>query len=175
MRSIPALQMTSSAYRFGSVALFGSIVVILTALAFEYLGGYRPCPLCLQQRWAYYAAIPALFIALSFLASGQTTWAGIFFLLISLAFLANAGLGVYHAGAEWGFWPGPDTCAVAQSQTQTAGSLLKNLESSRVVRCDQAPWRFLGLSFAGWNVVTSFSLWITSQAAAFAASGTQSR
>jgi disulfide bond formation protein DsbB len=26
------------------------------------------------------------------------------------------------------------------------------------VRCDEAPWRFLGLSFAGWNMVVSVAL-----------------
>jgi disulfide bond formation protein DsbB len=26
------------------------------------------------------------------------------------------------------------------------------------VRCDEAAWRLLGLSFAGWNVVTSLLL-----------------
>jgi disulfide bond formation protein DsbB len=151
------------------VSLVGAIGILLTALAFEYIGGYKPCPLCLQQRWAFYIALPGLFIALSLLAAGQLGLAATLFILISLVFLANAGLGVYHAGAEWGYWPGPDTCNVAQDRTASAGVLLKNLETSRVVRCDQAPWRFLGLSFAGWNVVTSFALWITSQAAAFAA------
>jgi disulfide bond formation protein DsbB len=27
-----------------------------------------------------------------------------------------------------------------------------------VIRCDEAAWRFLGLSFAGWNVIASLLL-----------------
>jgi disulfide bond formation protein DsbB len=27
-----------------------------------------------------------------------------------------------------------------------------------VIRCDEASWRFLGLSFAGWNVIASILL-----------------
>jgi disulfide bond formation protein DsbB len=159
----------SPAYRAGSAALVGAIVVILVALGFQHIGGYQPCPLCLQQRWAYYAAIPALFVGLSLLGAERPGAAGVIFLLVSLAFLANAALGVYHAGAEWKFWPGPDTCAAGTMPLGTpAGSLLKQLETARVVRCDEAAWRFLGLSFAGWNVVTSLLLWITSQQAAFA-------
>ena len=77
------------------------------------------------------------------------------FLLVSLAFLANAGLGVYHAGAEWGFWPGPATCAGGQALTTTAGNLLEELQRTSVVRCDEAAGRFLGLSFPGWNVIAS--------------------
>lgn len=161
------------AYRNGALALVLAVGVLATAFGFEHIGGYSPCPLCLQQRWAYYAAIPALFVALILTTSGRPTTAGLLFLFVSIAFLLNAGLGVYHAGAEWKFWPGPDTCggatAVPTSPAGAAGrSLLDRLQSATVVRCDEAPWRFLGLSFAGWNVVTSMLLWIMSQTAAFA-------
>ena len=109
-------------------------------------------------------------LALILLASGQRAAAATVMFLVSLAYLGNAGLGVYHAGAEWKYWPGPDTCgATGPGITKSAGSLLKQLETTTVIRCDEAPWRFLGLSFAGWNVVVSMMLWITLQQAAFAA------
>ena len=158
----------SAAYRWGAVALFLALAVILTALAFEHIGGYRPCPLCLQQRYAYYAGLPALFLALVLLSAQRPYAAGIIFLLVALAFLGNAGLGGYHAGAEWKFWPGPDTCAAAGgSITTKAGNLLNDLANSRVIRCDEAPWRMFGLSFAGWNVVACLMLSTASLKAAF--------
>ena len=156
----------STAYRTGALVLFAAVVVIMTALAFEHFGGYVPCPLCLQQRYAYYAGIPALFLALVLLSAGYARIAAVAFLLVAAAFVANAGLGIYHAGAEWGFWLGPDTCAGAPQPLSKGGNLLKDLESTRVVRCDKAPWQFLGLSFAGWNVVTSGLLTIGSLSAA---------
>jgi disulfide bond formation protein DsbB len=160
-------------YQAGALALVGSVVVILIALGFEFIGGYTPCPLCLQQRYAYYAAIPALFIALVLTANRNLTAAGLLFLFVSIGFLLNAGLGVYHAGAEWKFWPGPDTCGAAVTPKPTTGGadFLKRLQTAVVVRCDEAPWRFAGLSFAGWNVVMSMLLWITAQRAAFATAG----
>ena len=144
-----------AAYKAGALALVIAGAAILIALAFEYIGGYLPCPLCLQQRYAYYLGIPLLFIALVFVSAGHRYPAGLIFLFVSLAFLANAGLGAYHAGAEWGFWPGPQSCAAVQDLTTSAGALLDSLPESNVVRCDEAAWRFAGLSFAGWNVVTS--------------------
>ena len=48
----------------------------------------------------------------------------------------------------------------------TGGGLLKDLATTRVIRCDEAPWHFLGLSFAGWNVVASGLLAIGSLSAA---------
>ena len=156
------------AYRAGGAALFLAAAVILTALAFEHFGGYVACPLCLQERWAYYAGIPALFVALVLLSAGRTNAAAAIFVLVALAFLANAALGTYHAGVEWKFWPGPDTCAgTAAPLSTSAGGLLKDLATTRVIRCDEAPWHFLGLSFAGWNVIASLLLVI---GAAFSAS-----
>ena len=146
------------AYRTGALVLFAAAVVIATALAFERFGGYSPCPLCLQQRYAYYAGVPALFLALVLLSAGYVRVAAALFLLVAAAFLANAGLGTYHAGAEWKFWPGPDTCGGSQALSTGAGGLFKDLATTRVIRCDEAPWHFLGLSFAGWNVVASLAL-----------------
>ena len=158
------------AYKAGATALFLSAAVILAALAFQYLGGYIPCPLCLMQRYAYYAALPALFVALALVSGGHRGWPIALFFLVALAFLANAGLGVYQAGAEWKFWPGPAFCGTEQTLTTDAGGLLKTLETTKVVRCDEASWRLFGLSFAGWNILTSLAIFALSLRAAFAAS-----
>lgn len=148
--------MQPGAYRAGAAALLGTIVVILAALGFQYIGGYEPCPLCLMQRYAYYAGIPLLFVALVLVAADYRKAAALLFGIVALGFVLNAGLGIYHAGAEWKFWPGPDTCAAgSDALTTQAGGLLKQLEQTRVVRCDEAAWRMFGLSFAGWNVIAS--------------------
>ena len=159
----------SLAYRLGSSALFLAVGVLAVAWGFEILGGYSACPLCLQQRCAYYFAIPVTVVALILCGAGHQRSAMWLLFAASLAFLANAGLGTYHAGAEWKYWPGPDTCSGSASLSKTADGLLKQLETTRVSRCDEAPWRLLGLSFAGWNVVISLILWITLLQAAFAA------
>lgn len=157
-------------YRAGAFALALAMAAILAAIGFERIGGYEPCPLCLMQRYAYYAGIPGLFASLVLVTMGKARLAGLLFFAVSLMFLANSGLGVYHAGAEWKFWPGPDTCsATARPLSNAVGGLLKDLEKVRVIRCDEAPWTFAGLSFAGWNVVLSFLIFVASLQAAFAA------
>jgi disulfide bond formation protein DsbB len=156
----------SPAYRTGGLILFAAIAVLLTALGFQYIGGYAPCPLCLQQRYAYYAGIPLVFLALVLIAADRRSLAAVLFLAVAAGFLANAGLGIYHAGVEWKFWAGPDTCGAAQGLSTTSGGLLESLEKIRVVRCDEAAWRFLGLSFAGWNVLISLALALGAIAAA---------
>ncbi len=149
----------AAGYQTGAAVLVLAVATILTALGFEHLGGYQPCPLCLQQRWAYYAAIPLLFLALVFVASDRPRWAAGLFFLVALAFLGNAGLGTYHAGVEWKFWPGPEGCSTAQPLPGSVTDLMSGLsQGGHIARCDDSAWRFLGLSFAGWNVLASLAL-----------------
>src|SRR6185369_357447 len=119
----------------------------------------RPCPLCLEQRYAYYLALPlAAFVA--FLAARgaprQVLMAG--FIILLLATLANAWLGGYHAGVEWKFWPGPTDCSGPLVDFGKAGGLLEQLDKVKVIRCDEVQFRFLGLSLAGYNVLISLSM-----------------
>lgn len=156
-----------SASRIAGLVLAVAAMVILAAHAFEAIGGYIPCPLCLQQRYAYYAAIPGIGMALYLLHVGRTHFALAILLAASVAFLANAGLGVYQAGAEWKFWDPPQSCA-APATLPTLQLDAKGL--GRVpVSCGVASWRFLGLSFAGWNAVASLALAAGAAAAAASA------
>jgi disulfide bond formation protein DsbB len=160
-----------AAYRWGAGLMFVATAAIAAALAFQYIGGYQPCPLCLEQRTAYYVGIPAAFLALVLLSAGKPRIAAFVLFAVALAFLYNAGLGVYHAGAEWKFWDGPQTCSAGGALAPLggkAGGLLGNLDV-KVQRCDEAAWRFAGLSFAGWNVVISLALMLAGLKAAFAA------
>ena len=153
-------------YRAGAIVFLLAVGTIVSALIFEHVGGFIPCPLCLQQRYAYYFAVPAAFIALVLLSSEHRASAAMLFLLIALAFLVNTGLGVYQSGAEWKFWPGPDTCGGSQALVTDADNLLSALETTSVIRCDEASFRLAGLSFAGWNALISLLLFALSSAAA---------
>ncbi len=140
------------------VALAGA-ATIAGAWFFEHGLGILPCPLCLEQRWAYYAGIPlAALIALGAARGANRTLLAAGLVLVALLFLANAGLGVYHAGAEWKWWAGPQDCSGAGFTAGSAGNLLQRMQQTRVIRCDEAAWRFLGLSLAGYNVLISAAL-----------------
>ncbi len=124
---------------------------------FQYVLGYPPCPLCLEQRLAYYAAVPLA--ALLWLGAGHGAARKVLllgFLVIAAVMLWNTGLAGYHAGIEWKFWPGPRDCSGPINDFGT--NLLQSLQQISLVRCDQAAWRFLGLSLAGWDVLVSLGL-----------------
>jgi disulfide bond formation protein DsbB len=148
----PNLAKPASQAAIASAAVFVIAgATILAALGFEHLGGYAACPLCLEQRYAYYFAIPASALALLLARGNASGLACILLVLIALAFLVNAGAGIYHAGIEWKWWPGPGECAGGFDLEWSEGGIV----DTPIIRCDEASWRFLGLSFAGWNVVIS--------------------
>ena len=132
---------------------------ILGAYFFQYVLGLPPCPLCLEQRIAYYVSIPLAAMVLLGLSVGSSRKVMFLaFLAMTAAMLWNAGLGVYHSGVEWHWWAGPQDCSGPIDNFGPAGGLLDRIESTRVVRCDEAAWRFLGLSLAGYNVLISLFL-----------------
>jgi disulfide bond formation protein DsbB len=123
---------------------------------FQLVLDIRPCPLCLEQRYAYYLAVP-LGALVAWAAARHAPRAVLIagLAVLALAALANAYLGAYHAGVEWGFWQGPTECSGPVLDLGKAGTLFDNLDKVKVVRCDEVQWRFLGLSLAGYNVLIS--------------------
>ena len=137
-----------------------ALATILGAWGFQLIGGYVPCKLCLEERIPYYAGVPlALLTILAALLSAPAWLVRGLLGLTALVFLYDLYLGGYHAGAEWGFWPGPSDCGQsAAGQATTTDELMKQLENIHVVSCTTASWRFpsgWGLSFAGWNAAVA--------------------
>jgi disulfide bond formation protein DsbB len=146
-----------------SPALIAALAITAVAAAtlagawfFQLVLDIRPCPLCLEQRYAYYLAIPLG--ALVAWAAAKHAPRGVIvagLAILALAALGNAWLGGYHVGVEWGFWQGPTECSGPVLDLGKAGSLFDNLDKVKVIRCDEVQWRFLGLSLAGYNVLIS--------------------
>ena len=142
------------------VVTLGMVVVVGSALGFEHIGGYIPCALCLLQRNPYYIGIPlGILTILSVVLKLPRSVTRALLVLIGLLMLVGAGMGVYHAGVEWKFWEGPASCSVSAAGVAAgAGNVLDQLNSVKGPSCTDATLRVLGLSFAGWNVLTSLAL-----------------
>jgi disulfide bond formation protein DsbB len=143
-----------------SLAIFViAAATILGAWYFQYVLKLPPCPLCLEERLPYDIVIPlSLVMVIAALARAPRAILAAGFVVIIVAVLSGAALGAYHAGVEWHFWPGPTDCSGPITDLSGGGSLLNELQSIHVVRCDEAAWRFLGISLAGYNVLISLAL-----------------
>lgn len=116
-----------------------------------------PCKLCLEQRQPHYAAI-ALAVMAALIARTRALQIAVL-LGFALLFAWSTGLGFYHAGVEWGWFLGPNDCGGgAPPGAGGVQDFMKQLQTTRVVSCTEAAWRFLGISLAGWNCLISFGL-----------------
>jgi disulfide bond formation protein DsbB len=146
-----------------AAAALGIFVISLATLCgawfFEYVIKLPPCPLCLEERIPYHVVIPlALLTAIAALVRAPAKLLMIGFVAIVIAVLCNAVMGTYHAGVEWHWWAGPTGCTGPLTDLSAGGSLLNQLQSVHIVRCDEAAWRFLGISLAGYNALISLAL-----------------
>ena len=143
--------------RRGIMISLCSFGILATVFAFENLMGLAPCPLCLNQRIAFYLAVPlGLLAALS--ATKKPSLSTISFIALTLIFITNSAYGGYHAGIEWGYWPGPASCAGNTFEVTNIEELILSLENGAPPSCSEAPWRLFGLSLAGYNMLASLGL-----------------
>ncbi len=142
------------------IALGGSLALLAGAHAFENFGGLAPCPLCLRQREAHWAAagVSLIFIAITWRPEPPAWRQGVMAALVA-AYLGSTGIAFYHVGVEQKWWDAPASCAANSAETMTVTDMLERLQRRAATpSCDSIPWSFLGLSMAAYNVLFSLGL-----------------
>jgi disulfide bond formation protein DsbB len=131
---------------------------IAGAWFFELVIKLKPCPMCLEQRIPYYIGIPlAVVVAFAALRKAPRMLVAGGLVVLAGLMLWNAYMGVFHAGVEWKLWLGPAECT-GTPEFGGAGGFLNRLQTINITRCDEAAWRFLGVSLAGYNALISAAL-----------------
>jgi disulfide bond formation protein DsbB len=150
------------------IALASSLTMLAIAHGFERFGGLAPCALCLHQREAYWiaAAIATLALLARRMEGAELTNRALN-LLLTFAFVGGAIVAGFHMGVEYKWWPGLPSCTAASSGAVPTDLLGALNQPIHVVGCDEAPWIFLGLSMAGWNMLISLKLAIYSGLSVF--------
>ncbi len=136
------------------LACLGSLSLLLGAFAFQFIGGFAPCPMCLWQRWPHAIAVVIGLLAVTLMWRYRRALSGVGFLAMAI----SAGLGVFHAGVEQLWWEGPTTCTGADPSSMNSDDLLNTLMNAPLVRCDEIVWDLWGITMAGWNAIISVGL-----------------
>lgn len=131
-----------------------SLAAIGGAWAYESLG-YLPCELCYKERVPYYAAFVLAPLAAFAAQTGRGGLARGAFLTMALLFAGNVALSIYHSGVEWKIFAGPSDCSGPLSSAGSVEDFMKQLQTVKVVRCDEPTLWVLGLTLANWNVVVA--------------------
>ena len=135
-----------------ALALLTPLLLLGGAYASQYIGGLHPCEMCWWQRYPHMVAIPLALVA--YAAQGRACISALFAGLAGLAVGISGGIGLFHAGVEYGWWEGLTTCSTSPSGG-SAADLLNQIMASPITRCDVAPWSLFGISLAGYNGLLS--------------------
>ncbi len=120
--------------------------------------GYIPCELCLLGRVPYYLGVPLAALTAVAAHWGRAGLARFGLALLTLVFLAGAGIAVYHSGVEFHLWPGPTECTGALTGALAPEDFLAQLKRVKPVRCDEPALLVFGLSLAVWEALVSLFL-----------------
>jgi len=142
--------------RLGLLAFLGSAALLAGAYYFQYVGGMRPCELCLWQRYPHMVA--GAFGLLALVSLGVPRLAMVFTLISIMALFITSGLGAFHLGVEEHLWQGPRTCTGVIPSGLSPEQLKKLLLNTQMVRCDVPAWQMWNISMAGWNAILSGGL-----------------
>ncbi|KKC35820.1 hypothetical protein WH87_14670 [Devosia epidermidihirudinis] len=136
------------------LAFLIGLVAILGALSSQVFGGLVPCELCLEQRLAYYYGLPLLALVLILWNRLPLNVWYVAMIIVAAIFVWGTYMGAFHAGVEWGFWPGPTAC------TGVGDSMdFSQLNSMRpVIGCDVVQFRLFGISLAGYNALAGLAI-----------------
>jgi len=155
--------------RFAPAAVLGvSTALLLGALAFQYLGGLKPCPLCLWQRYPHGIVIALGLVAVGLGLAAKPTAVPWLLILAGLVLLVGAGIAAFHVGVEQGWWKGLEACAAGGGTPTSLEEAKKLAEKGAPARCDDVAWSLFGISMAGYNVLISlatglFAFWAARQ------------
>lgn len=148
-----SLQRQNGPFLAGLFAVLASGLALATALISQYGFDLFPCLLCHYQR---YAQVAALVLGLGTLLLASTALAAWLARLAALALLVGAGIAFFHVGVEAAWWEGTSGCSAPNFGGGMSREDIKQaILNAPVVACDEVPFRFLGLSMAGWNLVYS--------------------
>jgi disulfide bond formation protein DsbB len=126
------------------LAVLVPAVLLGGAYIAQYGFGLPPCEMCWWQRYPHFAALGIG--GLAFVVKPARVWTA----LAGLAIITSGLIGGFHAGVEYGWWPGITGCAALPS-----GVDVMNVSAAPLIRCDVAPWTLLGISLAGYNFLIS--------------------
>jgi disulfide bond formation protein DsbB len=134
------------------LAVLGAALSLAGAYGFEHIGGFAPCELCLLQRWPHWVAI-ALGALWLIRPLALWLWGG------ALSMLTGAVLGVYHAGVQQHWWPGPSSCSGTPDMgSLTPDQLMARIMAAPVVRCDEVSAAIFGIPMPVWSAAACAAL-----------------
>jgi disulfide bond formation protein DsbB len=140
-------------YHIILAALLFSLTLLAGAYGAEYLGGIKPCKLCLFQRYCHFLIIGMALTTLLLNRAGLYLKA---VFAIGTAYLGTSALAFYQVLVEKKVIALPKMCHAALPAYGSFSQFKEKLMTTPHASCDQVPWSLFGISLAGYSAMFTF-------------------
>ena len=141
---------------YSQILFILSVLILTSVFVIEYIFGYRPCNLCIIERFPYALAIIILFLNYNF-KKDQIFYS----VLLMLVFLFSTLISIYHFGIEQGFIDESTVCSSENLDSITKDDILNSLQELRI-SCKDVAFKIFGLSLTTYNIFLSILMFFLS-------------
>jgi len=131
-----------------------SIVVLISVYVMEYALGWKPCELCILQRYPYFIIIIISITLMVARVKNRTISSKLAITLILAPIITGLLIAVYHFGVENSYWRNISACSDQLSNMDiNTENLLSGLNEIKPNCSD--PVKLFGLSLSGYNILSN--------------------
>jgi len=131
-----------------------SIVVLISVYVMEYALGWKPCELCILQRYPYFIIIIISITLIVARVKNRTISSKLAITLILAPIITGLLIAVYHFGVENSYWRNISACSDQLSNMDiNTENLLSGLNEIKPNCSD--PVKLFGLSLSGYNILSN--------------------
>ena len=131
-----------------------SIVVLISVYVMEYALGWKPCELCILQRYPYFIIIIISITLMVARVKNRTISSKLAITLILAPIITGLLIAVYHFGVENSYWRNISACSDQLSNIDiNTENLLSGLNEIKPNCSD--PVKLFGLSLSGYNILSN--------------------
>ena len=131
-----------------------SIAVLISVYFMEYALGWKPCELCILQRYPYFIIIIISITLILARVKNRTISSKLAITLILAPIITGLLIAVYHFGVENSYWRNISACSDQLSNIDiNTENLLSGLNEIKPNCSD--PVKLFGLSLSGYNILSN--------------------
>jgi len=131
-----------------------SIAVLISVYFMEYALGWKPCDLCILQRYPYFIIIIISITLIVARVKNRTISSKLAITLILAPIITGLLIAVYHFGVENSYWRNISACSDQLSNIDiNTENLLSGLNEIKPNCSD--PVKLFGLSLSGYNILSN--------------------
>lgn len=134
------------------------IITLSLMYMMEFIWNYKPCHLCIYERYPYFIIIILSF--LGYLFSIKNMQVKKILLFCSIIWLSSASLAFYHSGVEHNIFESKSCKTDNSNIISSVEEMRKFIIEAKAVDCRNPEFRILGWSLAELNLVFSSLIFI---------------